>query len=240
MELPPNESSQPAIMNSSDEVPHDERSPVSDVVDANGGAEPVHEVPVDQAISMLQAMASTGKFWHDWDDLKNMLSSQLKQVLSEYPEAKMNPDEVKSSLGETYEEMVKRLDEALLGFSDGPPFTLQRLCEILLDARGIYRNLSKLALALEKTLLVTTTLTKSAEPHPLNTTDQLEVPNEDGKDAQPHYSPVENGGEALKEDIDEIMTEVEETEAGEDMTIDTKTAEDTVTPSEPNTEQTNT
>ncbi|KAG5403313.1 hypothetical protein IGI04_009432 [Brassica rapa subsp. trilocularis] len=39
---------------------------------------------------------------------------------------------------------------ALLSFDEGPPFTLQRLCEILLAARSIYPKLSKLDLALEK------------------------------------------------------------------------------------------
>ncbi|KAB5512294.1 hypothetical protein DKX38_029322 [Salix brachista] len=44
--------------------------------------------------------------------------------------------------------------EALHNFEEGPPFTLQRLCEILLAARRIYPNLSKLALALEKVCLL--------------------------------------------------------------------------------------
>ncbi|XP_050254018.1 uncharacterized protein LOC126700079 isoform X5 [Quercus robur] len=110
----------------------------------------IAEEEADEFKGILEVIASTGKFWHDWDKLKSMLSFQLKQVLSEYPEAKMTSEEQNASLGETYLELVKRLDEALLGFVEGPPFTLQRLCEILLEARTIYPNLSKLGLALEK------------------------------------------------------------------------------------------
>ncbi|XP_030934914.1 serine/threonine-protein phosphatase 4 regulatory subunit 2-B isoform X2 [Quercus lobata] len=110
----------------------------------------IAEEEADEVKGILEVIASTGKFWHDWDKLKSMLSFQLKQVLSEYPEAKMTSEEQNASLGETYLELVKRLDEALLGFVEGPPFTLQRLCEILLEARTIYPNLSKLGLALEK------------------------------------------------------------------------------------------
>ncbi|CAK9175937.1 unnamed protein product [Ilex paraguariensis] len=109
-----------------------------------------HEVAEEETRALLEVVASTGKFWHHWDVLKSSLSYHLKQVLSEYPEANMTPEQQNSSLGETYPELVKRLDEALLSFVEGPPFTLQRFCEILLNAQSIYSNLSKLALALEK------------------------------------------------------------------------------------------
>lgn len=136
-----------------------------------------------------------------------MMSFQLKQVLSEYPEAKLSSDQQNSSLGETYSELVKRLDEALLSFVEGPPFTLQRLCEILVSARSIYPNLSKLALALEKNLLVTSTLTICTEPYPPSLMQKLDEP----KKQDPH-PPVENGVEPMLVDKDEIMAEAEEAE----------------------------
>ena len=37
----------------------------------------------------------------------------ILKVLSEYPEAKMTTDEQNSSLGETYLDLVKRLDEGI-------------------------------------------------------------------------------------------------------------------------------
>ncbi|CAN7005643.1 unnamed protein product [Brassica rapa subsp. trilocularis] len=42
----------------------------------------------------------------------------------------MTDKQQKEALGETYLELVSRLDEALLSFDEGPPFTLQRLCEV--------------------------------------------------------------------------------------------------------------
>ncbi|XP_076949660.1 ATP synthase gamma chain, chloroplastic-like [Bidens hawaiensis] len=46
--------------------------------------------------------------------------------------------------------MAKRLDDVLHSFVDDPPFTLQRLYEIILDAPNLYSNLSKLVMAFEK------------------------------------------------------------------------------------------
>ncbi|KAH7572423.1 hypothetical protein JRO89_XS04G0254500 [Xanthoceras sorbifolium] len=181
---------------------------------------------------------------HDWDKLKSMLLFQLKQVLAEYPEAKMPTEQQNASLGETYPELLKRLDEglsmtgasilrvtALLCFTEGPPFTLQRLCEILLAARSIYPNLSKLALALEKNLLVTSMLTPCTDPYPQRTQTPVES-DEAREETQLHSNSVENGAEPQPMvDGDEVMAEVEETDIDDEMTID---MEEMVGPSEKN------
>lgn len=183
----------------------------------------------EEVRGILQVIASTGKFWHDWEKLKSLLSFQLKQVLSEYPEAKMTTKEQE----ETYQDLVKKLDEALHNFEEGPPFTLQRLCEILLAARHIYPNLSKLALALEKNLLVTSTLAVCTDPYP----QALEKPAESDKpseELQVQSSLVQNGVEPVVGDGDEIMTEVEEADIDDDMTIDMEALEDIVASSETN------
>lgn len=183
----------------------------------------------EEVRGILQVIASTGKFWHDWEKLKSVLSFQLKQVLSEYPEAKMTTKEQE----ETYQDLVKKLDEALHNFEEGPPFTLQRLCEILLAARHIYPNLSKLALALEKNLLVTSTLAVCTDPYP----QALEKPAESDKpseELQVQSSLVQNGVEPVVGDGDEIMTEVEEADIDDDMTIDMEALEDIVASSETN------
>ncbi|KAF2560980.1 hypothetical protein F2Q70_00014418 [Brassica cretica] len=122
------------------------------------------EMSEEEVKGVLEAVASTGKFWQDWEKLKGMLSWWLKKVcsgtlalcleyilsfyshpddysislsircalkvLSEYPEVKMTDEQQKKALGETYSQLVNRLDEALLNFDEGPPFTLQRLCEV--------------------------------------------------------------------------------------------------------------
>ncbi|KAG2239315.1 hypothetical protein Bca4012_024060 [Brassica carinata] len=194
---------------------------------------PEHPVAVQQEAEMpeeeevkgtLEAVASTGKFWQDWEKLKGMLSWWLKKVLSEYPEAKMTDEQQKEALGETYSQLVTRLDQALLSFDEGPPFTLQRLCEILLAARSIYPKLSKLALALEKNLLVTSMLSISTDPQ-LQPTEDASAATENTEPAAANWA--QNGIEAVVGgDKDEIMTEVEEADVDDAMTIDMETIDE--------------
>lgn len=184
----------------------------------------------EEVRGILQVIASTGKFWHDWEKLKSVLSFQLKQVLSEYPEAKMTTKEQE----ETYQDLVKKLDEALHNFEEGPPFTLQRLCEILLAARHIYPNLSKLALALEKNLLVTSTLAVCTDPYPQQALEKPAESDKPSEELQVQSSLVQNGVEPVVGDGDEIMTEVEEADIDDDMTIDMEALEDIVASSETN------
>ncbi|KAG8489315.1 hypothetical protein CXB51_017405 [Gossypium anomalum] len=188
------------------------------------------ELDGEQVRRVLQVSAATGKFWHNWDKLKSMLSFQLKLVLSEYPEAKMTVEQQNASLGETYLELVTRLNEELHSFIEGPPFTLQRLCEILLDARSIYPKLSKLALALEKNLLVTSTLAVCTEPYPEMMPNP--EPEKATEEAPLQSNSVQNGVESMVGDRDEIMTEVEADI--EEMTIDVDAFQEMVGPSEAN------
>ncbi|KAK5819700.1 uncharacterized protein LOC108464404 isoform X1 [Gossypium arboreum] len=188
------------------------------------------ELDGEQVRRVLQVSAATGKFWHNWDKLKSMLSFQLKLVLSEYPEAKMTVEQQNASLGETYLELVTRLNEELHSFIEGPPFTLQRLCEILLDARSIYPKFLKLALALEKNLLVTSTLTVCTEPYPEMMPNP--EPEKATEEAPLQSDSVQNGVESMVGDRDEIMTEVEADI--EEMTIDVDAFQEMVGPSEAN------
>ncbi|WOH06576.1 hypothetical protein DCAR_0626004 [Daucus carota subsp. sativus] len=183
-----------------------------------------HKIAEEEAKSMLEVIAATGKFWHDWDELKSMLSLYLKQVLSEYPEAKMTSEQQISSLGETYVELVKRLDNDLHSFVDGPPFTLQRLSEILLAARSIYPNLSRLAFALEKNLSVTSTLTISTDPYPPPMIQSVNEPDKGTEEPQQLQTTTEqNGVEPMVVDRDETaMSEItaSENEISNNMMLD--------------------
>ncbi|KAF8387906.1 hypothetical protein HHK36_026568 [Tetracentron sinense] len=210
----------------------------------HGDAESKREITEEEVRGILEVIAATGKFWNDWDALKSLLSFWLKQVwggmpfeidymkvLAEYPEAKMAGDEQNSSLGETYPELVKRLDEALLCFIEGPPFTLQRLCEILLAARSIYPNLSKLALALEKNLLVTSTLSICTDPYPSTIIQKLDEPDKGSECPQVLSNPVQNGIEIIVNDGDEEMAEAEEVNE-DNQTIDMEALEELIKSSE--------
>lgn len=239
MEISADDVSQNSTISSNDVGQHhNNTSP--DIVN-QGGMECEHEIGEAEARTILEVISSTGKFWHDWDKLKSLLSFQLKQVLSEYPEAKMASEQQTSLLGETYQDLVKRLDEALLSFVEGPPFTLQRLCEILLSARSIYPNLSKLALALEKNLLVTSTLTISSDPYPpalMQKPEEIdkrgEEPQERAEEPQANSDSIQNGVEHQTGDRDEVMAEVEEADADDNMRIDMAGLEEMVRSTESN------
>ncbi|XP_074312214.1 uncharacterized protein LOC141647785 isoform X2 [Silene latifolia] len=254
IEAPP-----PPNTSSDDGASIDHHQYLPQLSDSNGDGESERKLSPEQVKEALQVTASTGNFWLDWEDLKSMLSFQLKQVLSEYPEATMPDDQQK----ETYLRLLKRLEEALFSFIEGPPFTLQRLSEILLDARKIYPKLSKLALALEKNLLVTSTLTKCTDPYPTSivqlkeqaqdtqpqtqTQPQPQPQSEsqaeredqqpEPKRADPHSDSVENGQELMMGDKDEVMTEVDaEVEGG--ITIEMETFEEIITTCDTNLEPT--
>ncbi|KAL8095581.1 uncharacterized protein LOC141692873 [Apium graveolens] len=186
----------------------------------DGGEESKNTIAKDEVKSILEVIAATGKYWHDWNELKSMFSFFLKQVLSEYPEAKMTNEQQTLSLGETYMELVKRLDDDLHNFVDGPPFTLQRLSEILLAARSIYPNLSKLAFALEKNLSVTSTLTISTDPYP---PPMIQIMNEPEKAKEEPQQLEANGVEPMIVDRDETaMSEItaSENEISNNMMLD--------------------
>lgn len=84
-------------------------------------------------------------------------------------------------------------------------------------------------------LLVTSTLTPCTDPYP----QRAQTPAESEKineETQVHTKSVENGTESqpMVGDGDEIMTEVEETEIDDEMTIDMDALEEMVGPHEPN------
>ncbi|CAM8908805.1 unnamed protein product [Rhodiola kirilowii] len=229
-----------------------------------GGLKSKEEFSEDEVRGALEVIASTGNFWSDWNHLRNLLSYKLKQVLSEYfslssylvhsnmffssplhviyvkviseyPEASMSDEQQIFSLGETIPELVNRLDNELHNFIDGAPFTLQRICEILLAAQNIYPKLSKLVLALEKNLLVSSTLAMCNGLPPSvmsNPGEPNSVKQEKESEAgSPQLVSEANGVEPAVEEVkDEIMTDAEEGEEGEadvndDMTIDAETVD---------------
>ncbi|QRW23296.1 oxidoreductase FAD/NAD(P)-binding protein [Rhizoctonia solani] len=78
--------------------------------------------------------------------------------------AKLDTEETKEELG--------RIFAYLHDFDSAPPFTVQRLVELVVKPRGHYKNVGKYLRALERTLLVTST----HKDYPLDTY-ALEAPN---------------------------------------------------------------
>ncbi|KAG8076113.1 hypothetical protein GUJ93_ZPchr0006g41060 [Zizania palustris] len=203
----------------------------------HGYAEENVDVTPEEMRSVIEVIADTGKFWHDWSFLKRLLSLQLKQVLAEYcePQTMSREDgQLQNSFsGETYSELVSRLNDALLRFEEGPPFTLQRLCEILLDPKGTYTKLSKLALALEKNLLVTSTVTKCTDPYPAALGSNLVGPtmseNTSAVNVEPelpeHPAAVPNGNVGGDGDAEMADAEAEEPSSSHDVEMQEEKAD---------------
>ncbi|VAI73199.1 unnamed protein product [Triticum turgidum subsp. durum] len=180
-------------------------------------------VTPEEMRAIIEVIAETGKFWHDWSFLKRLLSLQLIQV------SWVNILRLKWQSKRTGSNRIPYLERrtqsclassmmALLRFEEGPPFTLQRLCEILLDPKGTYTKLSKLALALEKNLLVTSTITKCTEPYPTahgpNSEGPVITENTGSVDVEPerpaeHPAAVPNGTQYAGGDGDEEMADAE-------------------------------
>jgi len=100
---------------------------------------------------VLGELGSTGHSRFEWAQLKPVLAIKVEQVCAEYYAA------VKD-LSEPYDEMLKRMLSLLAEFPNAP-FTVQRLCELLLDPHRIYATSTrKVTSALEKLLTVSSTV----------------------------------------------------------------------------------
>ncbi|KAJ8425031.1 hypothetical protein Cgig2_013299 [Carnegiea gigantea] len=224
MEVPPVENCQPATNSSEDAAPQDQNNDAPELSDANGARESEHKLSAEEVKSVLEIIASTGKFWHDWDELKSMLAFQLKQNTQ-------RPQRMKINKIHLWERVLQSWQKDWT--------------KILLDARTIYPNLSKLALALEKNLLVTSTLTKSTDPYPSSTVQVSRAAEEQLEDVQPqlesqpeaHSNSVENGREPMAAERDEVMSELD-ARVDDRVTMDMDSFEEIISPSDSNSEPT--
>jgi len=103
----------------------------------------------DSLRGLLVEMATCGVVRYEWKLMLPLIEAQMQAILDEYGA---------SAAGVKY--LTVCVEELT-----GPPFTLQRLAELLLEPKKQYSNSSKLIFALEKLLSVSTTIPKS-EPLP--------------------------------------------------------------------------
>ncbi|CAN1235963.1 hypothetical protein LINGRAPRIM_LOCUS1616 [Linum grandiflorum] len=129
----------------------------------------------------------------------------------------MTGEEQKASLGETYPDLVKRLDDELF---------IALLMALHLPCKGYVSLIIYYCQRLQN-LLVTSTLTACTDPCPLVKPKQDEADDASLKQQkeQPSKS-EENGVQTAGTDGDEIMAEVE-TDIGEEMKIDMEAFEET-------------
>ena len=110
---------------------------------------------------VLGEISKTGSSQFEWELLKPVIAAKLEAVCSEYYSSVQD-------LSEPYEELLKRLLSLLKEFPNAP-FTVQRLCELLLDPHRIYATSTrKVTSALEKLLTVSSTVPTMvvAQPKP--------------------------------------------------------------------------
>ena len=112
-------------------------------------------------LEILQYVSTSGNSRVPWPEHKAAVASKVEQVLNEYYANRKD-------LNEPYDDLLQRLLTLLQDFPN-PPFTVQRLCELLLDPHRIYATSTrKVASAIEKLLTVSSTvpLMQVAAPRP--------------------------------------------------------------------------
>lgn len=104
---------------------------------------------------------------YPWDALCHLLARKMERVLQEF--WKDSPD-VKMQDGETFEQsIIKPLMASILEpHRGGPPFTVQRLCELLVEPRRIYKSTRRFLYALQRALVVIATEDSLANMIPLD------------------------------------------------------------------------
>ena len=108
---------------------------------------------------VLGEVSSTGHSQFEWAQLKELLAVKLQAVCAEYHSNVQD-------ISEPYDTLIGRLLLLLHDFPNAP-FTVQRLCELLLDPHRIYATSTrKVTSAFEKLLTVSSTVPTMAVSNP--------------------------------------------------------------------------
>ncbi|XP_078487823.1 uncharacterized protein LOC100179417 [Ciona intestinalis] len=105
----------------------------------------------------LNHVAKTGHILGTWKKVQKVFLLKMKQTMNEffeknpYKAGKINPN----CENDDYHEMKDRLITLIDDF-DSPPFTFQRLCELITNPRKNYSKCEKFMRAVEKNLMVVT------------------------------------------------------------------------------------
>uniref|UniRef100_L7M168 Putative serine/threonine protein phosphatase 4 regulatory subunit n=1 Tax=Rhipicephalus pulchellus TaxID=72859 RepID=L7M168_RHIPC len=104
-------------------------------------------------------IAKTGDTLFSWHKLKPLLCRKLEVVMNEFH--KVSPTDDLPALPNVeafkYEEMKEKVLEAVNCFNSAP-FTIQRLCELVVDPKKHYKRTDKFMRGLEKNVLVVSTI----------------------------------------------------------------------------------
>nr|CAB3265113.1 serine/threonine-protein phosphatase 4 regulatory subunit 2-A [Phallusia mammillata] len=109
----------------------------------------------EQLELFLKHVAKTGDIVFSWEKVQQIFIHKLKLVLNEfyqsspYKGSKVNPN----LENDKFEDMRERVVQLAADF-DCPPFTFQRLCELVTDPKRNYTKCEKFIRAMEKNLMV--------------------------------------------------------------------------------------
>ncbi|XP_077496003.1 uncharacterized protein LOC144106918 [Amblyomma americanum] len=136
----------------------------------------------------LSHIAKTGDTLFPWHKLKPLLCRKLELVMNEFH--KISPTDDLPALPNVevfkYEDMKEKVLEAVNSFNSAP-FTIQRLCELVVDPRKHYKRTDKFMRGVEKNVLVVST-TEPRSLTPLQQSNAASVPMVNG------IPGVEDGG----------------------------------------------
>lgn len=107
----------------------------------------------------LAHIAKTGDTLFSWQKLRPLLCRKLELVMNEFHKASPTDDLPALPNVEVFkfEEMRDKVLEAVNSFSSAP-FTIQRLCELVVDPRKHYKRTDKFMRGVEKNVLVVSTV----------------------------------------------------------------------------------
>ena len=101
----------------------------------------------------MQWVAASGETPYSWSQFKLLLGARIDAVCADYYAKNKDCDAI-----EPYQDVLKRIHALLTEFPN-PPFTVQGLCELLLDPRRVYANSTRKCMnAIEKLLTVSSTV----------------------------------------------------------------------------------
>jgi len=121
----------------------------------------VGETIPEELEELVRDIARTGAVAaYPWTALRVLLARKMELVLAEHWREAPPAEAVEggSAEGSTAERSPEPLAQSLLDSRrEGPPFTLQRICELLVEPRGIYKSSRSYRYALQRLVLIMAT-----------------------------------------------------------------------------------
>ena len=107
----------------------------------------------------LTSVANTGKALFAWNKVKPLFKRKLELIIQEFSETCPTENLTRQPNVDlfNFEQMKERIFEQLESYT-GVPFTIQRLCELMVQPKKHYKRIDKYMRGLEKVMLVVSTV----------------------------------------------------------------------------------